>query len=93
MRAEGPRHSFGIDETGLQPFGFVSHPYPDGNGRIGRFILNALLASGGYPWTVIRVEHRKAYMDALEKASARHDIADFARFVATEMAASVKLKD
>ena len=69
------------------------HPYPDGNGRIGRFILNALLASGGYPWTVIRVEHRKAYMDALEKASVRHDIGGFTRFVAAEMAASAKLKD
>ncbi|HRH89073.1 MAG TPA: Fic family protein, partial [Rubrivivax sp.] len=32
------------------------HPYSDGNGRIGRFILNTFLASGGYPWTVIRVE-------------------------------------
>ena len=61
------------------------HPYADGNGRIGRFILNAMLASGGYPWTVIRVEHRRAYMSALESASTRHDIGDFARFVAAEM--------
>lgn len=68
------------------------HPYADGNGRIGRFILNALLASGGYPWTVIRVEHRKAYMAALEKASVRHDIGDFTRFVAEEMTASTDLK-
>ena len=64
------------------------HPYPDGNGRIGRFLLNALLASGGYPWTVIRVENRKPYMTALETASARHDIGDFTRFVAAEMARS-----
>ena len=34
------------------------HPYPDGNGRIARFLMNAMLASGGYPWTVIRVEDR-----------------------------------
>jgi Fic family protein len=34
-------------------FGFI-HLYPDGNGRIARFLMNALLASGGYPWTVIR---------------------------------------
>ncbi len=67
------------------------HPYSDGNGRIGRFILNALLASGGYPWTVIRVENRKAYMAALENASVRHDIGDFTRFVAAEMVASAKL--
>jgi hypothetical protein len=68
------------------------HPYSDGNGRIGRLILNTLLASGGYPWTVIRVEHRKAYMAALENASVRHDISDFTRFVAAEMAASAELK-
>jgi Fic family protein len=66
------------------------HPYSDGNGRIGRFILNAMLAAGGYPWTVIRVEHRKAYMAALENASVRRDISEFTRFVAAEMAASAK---
>lgn len=68
------------------------HPYSDGNGRIGRFILNACLASGGHPWTVIRVEQRKAYMAALENASVRHDISDFTRFVAAEMAASSEWK-
>lgn len=68
------------------------HPYPDGNGRIGRFISNTFLASGGYPWTVIRVEQRKAYMAALENASVRHDISNFTRFVAAEMAASAELK-
>ncbi|MDI1248817.1 MAG: Fic family protein [Lacunisphaera sp.] len=64
------------------------HPYPDGNGRIGRFFMNAMLASGGYPWTVIRVENRKTYLATLEEASARQDIAPFTQFVATEMAAS-----
>ena len=34
------------------------HPYMDGNGRIGRFLMNAMLASGGYPWMVIRDEQR-----------------------------------
>ena len=38
-------------------FGYI-HPYPDGNGRMARFLMNAMLASGGYPWTVIRVEDR-----------------------------------
>jgi len=32
-------------------FGYI-HPYPDGNGRMARFVMNAMLASGGYPWTV-----------------------------------------
>jgi hypothetical protein len=67
------------------------HPYPDGNGRIGRFLMNAMLASGGYPWTVIRVDNRKSYLSALEDASVRHNIVPFARFVADEMAASAAL--
>lgn len=62
-------------------FGYV-HPYPDGNGRIARFLMNVMLASGGYPWTVIRVDDREDYMAALESASVKMDIKPFARFVA-----------
>jgi Fic family protein len=40
-------------------FGYI-HPYMDGNGRMARFLMNAMLASGGYPWTVVRVEDRGA---------------------------------
>lgn len=57
------------------------HPYMDGNGRMGRFLMNAMLASGGYPWTVIPVEQRKAYMAALEKASTEQNIRPFAEFL------------
>lgn len=57
------------------------HPYMDGNGRMGRFLMNAMLASGGYPWTVIPVEERDAYMQALEKASVNQDIEPFAQFL------------
>jgi hypothetical protein len=45
------------------------HPYMDGNGRIGRFLFNVMLASGGYSWTVIPLAQRDAYMASLEKAS------------------------
>lgn len=57
------------------------HPYMDGNGRIGRFLFNTMLASGGYSWTVIPVEQRDSYMAALERASVDGDISDFARFL------------
>ncbi|MGJ8641279.1 MAG: Fic family protein [Opitutaceae bacterium] len=57
------------------------HPYMDGNGRMGRFLMNAMLASGGYRWTVIPVEKRKGYMSALEIASVDGEIAPFARFI------------
>ena len=65
-------------------FGYV-HPYPDGNGRIARFLMNAMLASGGYPWTVIRVENRRAYMAALEAASVQGNLTPFAEFVAEQV--------
>jgi len=61
-------------------FGFV-HPYMDGNGRMARFAMNLMLASGGYPWTVIRVEDRDRYMRALESASVSDDIMPFAEFL------------
>jgi hypothetical protein len=57
------------------------HPYMDGNGRMGRFILNTMLASGGYPWTVIPVEERTKYMQALEHASVGQNIKPFANFL------------
>jgi hypothetical protein len=57
------------------------HPYMDGNGRIGRFLMNTMLASGGYPWTVIPVEERARYMIALEAASVGQDIKPFAEFL------------
>jgi hypothetical protein len=58
------------------------HPYMDGNGRMARFLMNVMLASGGYPWTVIPVEERITYMDALENASVKANIAPFAQFMA-----------
>ncbi len=64
------------------------HPYMDGNGRMGRFILNTMLASGGYPWTIVPLEKRREYMVALEKASVAGDIADFTKLIASLVAES-----
>lgn len=69
--------------TVLGHFVFVYiHPYMDGNGRVGRFLMNVMMASGGYPWTVIPVGDRKIYMEALEKASVGENIVPFADFLA-----------
>jgi len=65
------------------------HPYMDGNGRMGRFLMNVMLASGGYPWTVIPVEERDTYMQALEAASIANDIQPFAKFLAYLVKASL----
>lgn len=77
----------------LGHFVFVyTHPYSDGNGRIGRFLMNAMLASGGYPWTVIPLEERENYMSALESASVDQDIKPFAEFIAWLVDAGLKGK-
>jgi hypothetical protein len=58
------------------------HPYMDGNGRLARFLMNLMLVPAGHVWTVIPVERRNEYMEALEQASSYANIAPFARFVA-----------
>jgi len=58
------------------------HPYFDGNGRMGRFLMNLMMAAGGYPWTVVPLAERKIYMAALERASVEEDIGPFADFLA-----------
>jgi fido (protein-threonine AMPylation protein) len=70
-------------------FGFI-HPYPDGNGRVARFLMNVLLASGGYPWTVVRVEDRAAYLNALDRASIDVDARPFAMLIAKRVRWSLK---
>jgi hypothetical protein len=65
-------------------FGFI-HPYMDGNGRMARFLMNLMMASGGYRWTIVRTTRRKDYLGALEAASADQNIVPFAKFLREEM--------
>jgi fido (protein-threonine AMPylation protein) len=57
------------------------HPYSDGNGRMGRFLMNLMIASTGHDWTVIKLEQRREYMAALEIASVEQNIQPFAEFI------------
>lgn len=72
-------------------FGYI-HPFPDGNGRVARFLMNLMLASGGYPWTVIGVDDRNRYMQGLESASVDADIGPFATFLSELVRANLEGK-
>lgn len=58
------------------------HPYFDGNGRTARFLMNVMMAAAGRPWTIIKLDHRDAYMAALEQASVEGDITPFTKLLA-----------
>ena len=68
------------------------HPFFDGNGRMARFLMNVMLASGNYPWTVIKLDKREQYMFALEKASVGNDITDFAKFIGEQVSNTIDMK-
>jgi hypothetical protein len=67
------------------------HPYVDGNGRMGRFLMNLMVAAGGWRWTLITLETRDTYMAALEQASVHQDIGPFTRYLAERLEASANL--
>ncbi len=46
------------------------HPFFDGNGRTGRLLMNWQLLRAGFPLTVIQVEERARYLDALDQGHA-----------------------
>ena len=43
------------------------HPFGDGNGRVGRIIMNFILWSKNYPMIIIEYKKRKSYYNALKK--------------------------
>ena len=57
----------------------IIHPFVDGNGRVGRALMNFILERSGYPTLYLGREHRAAYLDALVRA----DDEEFAPIVKT----------
>ncbi len=65
-----------VDSAGLNPVELAArahykfekiHPFGDGNGRIGRLIMNYILWNNGYPMLIIEFIKRKFYYKALQK--------------------------
>jgi len=57
------------------------HPFADGNGRVGRTLLNFFLMTRGHPPLIIYEEDKAAYYAALEAYDKAEDIAPMYDFL------------
>jgi Fic family protein len=57
------------------------HPFVDGNGRLGRLLMNLALLVGGLPWVTIRVDERLPFFKSIETAQVDADTEPFIRYL------------
>lgn len=57
------------------------HPFADGNGRVGRTLLNYWLMINDYPPMIIYEEDKKAYFDALQQYDEQESLDALGRFL------------
>jgi len=59
-----------IEQAAIAHAGFEAvHPFLDGNGRVGRLLLNWMLLKADYPPAIIQVEERTRYLIAVTAAT------------------------
>lgn len=66
----------------------VIHPFADGNGRLGRLLLNYQFLRAGFPLVIIRSERKRLYYEALERAQVKQEFEALVAFVYEEWIAS-----
>ncbi len=57
------------------------HPFSDGNGRIGRLVLAAMLLKNNLPPAVIKIKEKGLYLNYLRKSQLKSDLAPLEDFL------------
>jgi len=65
------------------------HPFADGNGRVGREIINFMLSKNGFPQIYIKEKQRSEYLTALQKGNEENYVA-LLEFIASRITATMQ---
>lgn len=80
-----------LEHASLFHHRFVAiHPFDDGNGRMGRILMNLILMQHGFPPVIVKVTDRNPYVAALAKADAGEN-KDIVEFMARNLVDSERL--
>ncbi len=66
------------------------HPFQDGNGRVGRLLLNFILLKNNYPPINIMLEDKFEYYDTLQKYSKKDDLRSTLKFLIKQYKKTLK---
>lgn len=66
------------------------HPFDDGNGRLGRILMNLILMKRGYPPAIIKLKERTDYYAALNQAD-KNEYQALIEFVAEAVSDSINI--
>ena len=69
------------------------HPFPDGNGRVGRLLMNAMLLKDNLPPAVIRQERKQLYYTYLYKAQTKDDTSQLEDFICDAISDGFRILD